>query len=282
MGVPATLETGRMNIVKPEDVYWYNAGEYDHVADIAVAIFRNTISGSLNTPTIGFVEPMPGERIHIIGYPKATSRVDYDVNENREDPIVAPDGTPAKHVFVWEPLSIAGYCKTVPTPLNLGTVELDPGNTVDIDGMSGSPAFVIRNKRPAIAGMVVRGGTRHAHLICATQLVTYLARNVAKDRAVVDFIFRLIESSMVQHVVVDSASLGGQIVQALGEFLAIHLGDANLVKQTMEEWLRGSGPIGQLVLRRTSGEHLRRTLGTEAYNMICDAQDAATRVQHSV
>jgi hypothetical protein len=121
--VPADQTTGRMRLIEPKAIFWYNAGTYDHVADVAVAILDEPVEGALDALSIGFTTPSPNEGAFIIGYPKATSQVLYDVNNGREHPLLAADGTPVDHIFAWDPVLLGCVCSRSGHVAELGVLE---------------------------------------------------------------------------------------------------------------------------------------------------------------
>lgn len=77
MAIPISLEFGPMGVAEPACVFWYNVGAYDHVSDLAVALLSTHVDGALDLASVGFTSL---ETAMIVGFSKALSRVDYDID----------------------------------------------------------------------------------------------------------------------------------------------------------------------------------------------------------
>ena len=268
LAISKTLKSGPVTLLMPSVTYWYNAGDYDHLADKAVAVFDSHISGALPLD-IGFVTVEPGERLAIRGYPRSLSRVHYDI-DGSELRALGLDAANMNCLFDWEQAVIMGRCLTPATPMNLGTIALDDSDQFDLDGMSGSPVFARREGKPKIAGMLVRGGNGHAHFISANSLMVRLAFCVAKDRGVVEMVIRLVESAIVGgDVAVGKNLLGASIVDcAVRDLRMLFNDDHHLISTVLQDWARGDKLLGNLILSRVSSVHLETIIGTDACEVL--------------
>jgi hypothetical protein len=189
--IPRDLNSLRMELLRPTNVYWYNAGDYDHVVDVAVLTFGEEIVGAIDTLDILSASPSPGDRLYVCGYPKSRSQIHYDVQDDVPEAMALLDpGSKSMMIAVWDPVIITATCNPYDRESAMISMTLDDVDGLDdIDGMSGSPVFSVgAAERLTLAGMLVRGSAAHrkGHFI-DQQLVGQICAGVmAKNRAMAD------------------------------------------------------------------------------------------------
>lgn len=267
MAVPESLDSPQMDPIKPQAVFWYNAGDYDHLADLAVALLGERGDGALTLPQIAFGSPEVGEEVFVVGFPKATSSVHYDLSMNRgAETLAMPDSTRIDHLFVWNARTIEARCRSDGSLTELGTIEFAHG--VDHpDGMSGSPVFLVRDEKLIIAGILVRASRQVAHYVQAGPVAGILARNIAKHAGVVDRIHSVVEASLVGARPSRHDFPGTRVLQEVADFLHTAFdGNQALVNRTLQDWPTSGRSLSMLVAER-AGDQLLSTRGDDATEM---------------
>jgi hypothetical protein len=248
--VPATRTDGKMLLLPPDNIYWYNAGDFDDSADVAVIVLSQHLADSLFIGSCGFSNPTLGETLHIPGYPKSRSRVHYDLKIDGE-PVIAPDGEHIRHLFLWQDVTRKGQCIRPPGPTVLGSVKFSQDDAETSNGMSGAPVFVERQGKLAIAGMLVRANGERGHFIGGEHLARTLMRVVAKDTRAVNVVERLVYASALDgdH---REATLGHEVTTHIGCVLRAMFEGApeGEVRAILDRWLAGEGALGQLAIDR--------------------------------
>lgn len=252
--IPVSNIDGRMDLATPDAIYWYNAGDYDDTADLAVIVLPDPIPGSLDIGTCGFADPVVGETVYVAGYPKSYSGVHYDFDIDIDgQPLFAPDGSQVNHLFAWNPVVREAKCTGIPAATDLGQLEFSPDDVQEPNGMSGAPVFVERAGKLAIAGVLVRANSDRGHFIGGKyQLASTLMRVVAKNPAAVNVVERLAYAEVVGGTPATASSEGQGISAHVGMFLHAVLQGAPVGETTivLRRWLGGEGTLGDIAVDR--------------------------------
>ena len=261
MAIPVSLEFGPMGVAEPPGVFWYNLGAYDHVSDLAVALLNTHVDGALDLASVGFTSLQAGETAMIVGFPKALSRVDYDINAQHRKLLGVPDASPFRALFLWNPDATASTCVHAGGPADLGRVEFS-SDLGPPDGMSGSPLFVMRKGKLWVAGMLVRASQNVGHFIPGLNIKPFVALNYAKSPAVVEQLIRVIVDG--REIV---GSPGAMIVHHVVEHLSgIFGGDRARVEEALQDWPKSEKALLDLALER-AGDEMMQNVGGSAQDM---------------
>ncbi len=251
-----------MDLIAPEDIYWYSCGDYDHLADLAIAHLGDRGEGALNLLNVELVSPEDGERAFVIGYPKAKSRVFYNVPDSVSEVLGALDGAPVGHVFYWDSATVGGLCTKEWTPIRLGEISFvsDMG---DPDGMSGSPMFVMRGRKLALGGILVRANADKGLFLSGEELKWQLARNLARYQSVTNRVLSLTETAIVNGRLVSDGSPGARIMDRVRAYVSGTFGgDIELTRQVFLDWPTSGKALADLVFERAQ-DHVAQRHGKE-------------------
>lgn len=264
--IPHTCDSGPMDLRRPRDIYWYNAGDYDHVADIAIAVMEDFGDSPLHTVKIGFTNPRPGETVFVPGFPLRRSEVRYDIDDP-ERPVHLPDGSLLKHLFIWNGIYARGRSLASSAPGTLGSLQFDETDGCsDLNGLSGAPVFVVRGGKLAVGGMVVRAGAQIAHFVPGEAIGLHVMRVAAKEPYVMTTAFKILHLFSVLEGTHPGTAVS-RVLADLGGFVS-GVGDRAIVQKTLHEWVAGRGPLSKLALRNFSLEKVRRDCGDRVVEMM--------------
>ncbi len=263
--IPRAQADGPMRLIHPTNIVWYNAGDFDHVSDIAVAALPELPPGAMNIAGIKAMGAENGEQLYALGYPKSFSSVSYEVD--------ATPGWQGKlyrdlgvtDLFVWNCVRLSGACTRPPSLQDLGEIRLRGVPAfATLDGMSGSPVFAMRAGHFEFVGMIARGGgdPPRAWFVDGVQILHTLTRSLVRDQRIAETLRRLLK---------DQGNFRQFANYAGGFLVSLFQGDRDLAMQVMTEWLDGHGSVLELAFGRAQAmgfDALAPVIGDEAAEML--------------
>lgn len=189
VAVPLDLSDGRMDLVEPEAIFWYNGGDYDHLADVAVLEFSRRLPCGIEFfDELAPWEPGVGSEVIVFGFPRAKNAIHWNLEHEATTPALselASLGISRLDVAVWCDHEFSARCTARQNTIEGETLLGLQGSPdqCDWNGMSGGPVFSSDEQgNPALAGMFVRGSAAHGvgHFLTPSQIVGPLLRVAAK------------------------------------------------------------------------------------------------------